>query len=252
MRPSVPEVHITDHRDAELAEYRALAGQSVAGLIFGLLAPLALIDTLLWILPAIGLLFSLWALRRIKNATPSLTGRGLATVGLTLSLLFAVAAPAEWLTYHWKVREEARQFSTSWFDHVMQEQPQKAHQLSLSPENRRPFNEALWDYYRNNPRPREALKNYVANPAVRALLAMGPRARVQFYDTAGQSRGDQADNVEQLYAVTYDEDSERKSFFIALRMVREKDEDGKAGWRVVSVEGGVVPNQLKKAETPSR
>ena len=142
-------------------------------------------------------------------------------------------------------------FPRAWFDYIKEEQPQKAHQLTLPPHNRRPFNEALWSYYRNNPRPREALKNSVANPAVRALLALGPRARVQFYDTAGQSRGDQGDSVEQLYAVTYDEDGERKSFFIALRMSRAKEDDGKAGWRIVSVEGGVVPNRLKKAETPS-
>ena len=32
MRPSVPDVHITDPQDAELAEYRALAGQAVLGL----------------------------------------------------------------------------------------------------------------------------------------------------------------------------------------------------------------------------
>ena len=42
--PSVPDVHITDPQDAELAAYRALAGQAVLGLIFGLLAPLALVD----------------------------------------------------------------------------------------------------------------------------------------------------------------------------------------------------------------
>ena len=48
MRPSVPDVHITDSQDAELAEYRPLAGQAVLGLICGLLAPLAVVDPLLW------------------------------------------------------------------------------------------------------------------------------------------------------------------------------------------------------------
>ena len=47
MRPSVPDVHITDSRDAELAEYRALAGQAVLGLLLGLSAPLAMIDPML-------------------------------------------------------------------------------------------------------------------------------------------------------------------------------------------------------------
>ncbi len=78
MRPSVPDVHITDPEDAELAAYRALAGQAVLGLIFGLLSPLVLVDPLLWSLfPALGVILSGWALRRIKKSD-SLTGRKMA------------------------------------------------------------------------------------------------------------------------------------------------------------------------------
>ena len=67
MRPSVPDVHITDPQDAELAAYRALVRQAVLGLILGLLAPLAMVDPMLWAIPAAGTIFSWWALRRIKN-----------------------------------------------------------------------------------------------------------------------------------------------------------------------------------------
>ena len=184
IRPSVPEVHISDHRDAEFAAYRALAPQAVAGLIFGLLAPLALIDPLLCLMPALGLLFSCWALRRIKNDSSALTGRGMAMVGLTISLLIAVAAPTEWLVYRWRVRDEARQFSALWFRYLVQDEPQKAHQLTMPPQRRLPFDQRLWDFYRN-PRSREALQGYVSSPTVRALLTLGPRSRVRFYDTAG-------------------------------------------------------------------
>lgn len=250
MRPSVPEVHISDPRDAEFAAYRALAPQAVAGLIFGLLAPLALIDTLLWLMPALGLFFSCWALRRIKKNAPALTGRGMAMAGLTISLLIAVAAPTEWLVYRWRVRDEARQFSALWFRYLVQDEPQKAHQLTMPPQRRLPFDNRLWDFYRNNPRPREALKGYVSSPTVRALLALGPRSQVRFYDTAGQSRTDNDDLVEQLYAVTYEEDGERKSFFVAVRMLRPKLSGGKSGWRIISAEGGVLPKGLGKAESP--
>ncbi len=252
MRPSVPEVHITDPRDAEYAAYRALAPQAVAGLIFGLLAPLALIDTLLWIMPALGLFFSCWAIRRIKNNASALTGRGMAMAGLTISLLIAVAAPTEWLVYRCRVRDEARQFSALWFRYLVQDEPQKAHQLTMPPQRRLPFNNRLWDFYRNNPRPREALKGYVSSPTVRTLLALGPRSDVRFYDTAGQIRSDNDDQVEQLYAVTYEEDGERKSFFVAVRMSRPKLTGGKSGWRIVSAEGGVLPEGWEKAENSVR
>ena len=58
MRPSVPDVHITDPQDADLAAYRALAPQAVVGLIFGLLAPLAMVDPLLWAIPLLGTILS--------------------------------------------------------------------------------------------------------------------------------------------------------------------------------------------------
>ena len=83
MRPSVPDVHITDQEDAELAAYRALAGQSVLGLIFGLFLrwpgrSAALVHS------RGGNLLSVWALRRIKKSD-SLTGRKMALAGLMLS-----------------------------------------------------------------------------------------------------------------------------------------------------------------------
>ncbi|MBN1394520.1 MAG: hypothetical protein JW959_05820 [Pirellulales bacterium] len=248
MRPNVPDVHISDQRDAALASYRAVPGQAVAGLIFGLLSPLALLDPLFWIVPALGAFFSCWAVRRIKGDAASLAGRGLATAGLAVSLLFAAAAPTEWLVYRGWMRGEARQCAELWFRCIRDEAPHKAHQLAVPPRQRQPFDDRLWDFYRNNPRSREALKGYTSNPAVRALLALGPRANTRFYDTTEQVRADDLDLVEQLYAVTYDEEGERKSFFVSVRVARPKTPGEKTGWFVLGVEGGMLPEGLKKTE----
>ena len=86
MRPSVPDVHISDSRDSDYAVYRPLAAQSVAGFVFGLLSPSALITPMFWVVPAVGVFFSSWALRRIRRDAAALTGRKLAWVGLFLSL----------------------------------------------------------------------------------------------------------------------------------------------------------------------
>lgn len=252
MRPTVPEVHITDRRDEEFAAYRAMTGQAVAGLIFGLLAPLALLDPLLWLMPALGLLFSYWALRRIKKNPQALTGRGMALTGMTLALLFAVAAPTEWLVYRAWARGEARQIAELWFQYILQNEPHKAHQLTFPPQHRQPFDGRLWDFYRNNPRMREGLQSYTAHPTARALLTLGPKARVRFYDTTAQTRSDQEDFVEQLYAVTYEEDGERKSFFVAVKLLRPKPAEGRTGWRIVSAEGGVLPEGWKRPEARPR
>jgi len=241
MRPSVPDVHITDRQDAEFAAYRALTVQAVAGLIFGLLAPLALLAPVFWAMPALGVFFSGWALRRIKRDPTALTGRKLAWAGLSLSLLFAAAAPADWLVYRRIVRDEARQFSALWFRYLTHDEPQKAHQLTVPPQSRQPLDDHLWAFYRNAPRSRQALEGYVKSPLVRTLLALGPRAVVRFYETAGQSHDDNNDLVELFYAVTYEEEGETKSFFVAVQALRMKLADDSAGWRIVQAGGGAKP-----------
>lgn len=241
MRPGVPDVHITDSQDAEMAEYRPLAAQAVLALIFGLLAPLAMIDVMLWGVPVLGVLFGWWALRRIRKNAPAMTGRKIALAGLALSLLFLVAAPSDWLAYRSIIRDEARQFSALWFKYLNQEEPQKAHQLTLIPQSRQTLDERLWAYYRNNPKARQDLETYVKSPLVRTLLALGPKAQVRFYQNAGQVHDNDNDQVEQLYAITYEEDNERKSFFVLVRMARRKLSNGNAGWRILQTEGGVKP-----------
>jgi hypothetical protein len=241
MRPGVPDVHITDRQDAELATYRALAGQAVLGLIFGLLAPLAMIDPMLWAIPMFGAVFSWWGLRRIKSHPAELLGSKIALAGLTLSLLFLAAAPTDWLVYRRMVRSEARQFSSLWFKYLAQDEPHKAHQLTVLPQAREPLNDRLWDYYRVSPQSRESLEKFVEMPLVRTLLELGPKAQVRFYTTAAQMHSDASDWVDQYYAVTYEEDGERKSFFVAVRMARRTLSTGAAAWRILQTEGGVRP-----------
>lgn len=241
MRPSVPDIHITDSQDTELAEYRPLAGQAVLSLIFGLLAPLAMIDVMLWAIPALGVILGWWALRRIRKNAPGMTGRNIAFGGLALSLLFFVAAPSDWLAHRSIVCDEAQQFSALWFKYLNQEEPHKAHQLTVMPQSRQKIDDGLWAYYRNNPKLREELEGYTKMPVVRTLLALGPKAQVRFYQTVGHIRDNENDRVDQLYAVTYEEDNERKSFFVRVGAVRKKLPSGGAGWRILDAEGGVRP-----------
>jgi hypothetical protein len=241
MRPSVPYVHITDSEDAELAAYRALSAQAVLGLIFGLLSPLALVDPMLWWIPMVGVLLSGLAIRRIKK-DDSLTGRKMAAAGLVLSVVFATAAPTDWLLYRRMVRNEARQISSLWFQFLAQDEPQKAHQLTLAPAVRQLLDHRLWAFYRNDPKLRQALEGYVKAPTIRALLALGPKAQVRFFDTAGQIRDENDDDVvTELYAVTYEEEGEKKSFFVAVQAVRHKLATGEAGWRITQTDGGIRP-----------
>ena len=129
------------------------------------------------------------------------------------------------------IRSEARQFSALWFRYLSQEEPQKAFQLYQSPQFRQPLDDRLWDYYRHTPQQRDALNKFVKLPVVRTLLALGPKAQVRFYQTGGEGREDDNDWVDQYYAATYEEQGERKSFFVLVHMSRQKLGNGQAGWR---------------------
>jgi hypothetical protein len=241
MRPSVPDVHITDSQDSEFAAYRALTSQSVVGLLLGLLSPLALLASAFWIVPALGVFFSVWALRRIKQDPQALTGQKLAWVGLFLSLLLAAAAPADWLTYRRTIRNEARQFTSAWMQFLVHNEPHKAHQLTVPPQNRQPIDDHLWNYYRNSQRSRRTLESYAKFPLVRTLLELGPRANVRFYETADQTQENNIDAIEEVYAVTYEDEGEKKSFFVVVTALRMKLADGAADWSIGETKIGERP-----------
>jgi hypothetical protein len=240
MRPSVPDVHITESQDAEIVQYRPLAWQAVPGLIFGLVSPLSLLAAGLFVLPLLGVIFSHWALRRIRKYAPTMVGRNIAWAGMTLSLLFAVAVPADILTYRWMIRGEARQFTDLWFNYIALDEPQIAYQLSLPAQQRQPQSVRLWDHYRQAAKDRENLGKFTAIPAVRTLLAMGAGARIRFYDIVEQIHEDDNDQVNLIYAVTYEESGDRKSFFLNVFVLRSIV-DNKADWRMTSIDGGIRP-----------
>jgi hypothetical protein len=234
MRPSVPDVHITDSQDAEIAGYRALSGQAVAGLVVSLLAPVAFLAAWLWVVPLVGLVLSASGLRRIARDPAALTGRKFAWTGLVISLAVTVAAPTEWLYYRWVVEHEARQFSSLWIRCLTHDEPHKALQLNTPPRERRPLDDSLWAYYRNDRKQRESLKSYVASPVQRTLLALGPRAIVRFYETAEQSEYLDGDLVAETYAITYEEEGEKRSFFVTVHAMRSQTGDHEAGWQIVA------------------
>ena len=48
----------------------------------------------------------------------------------------------------------------------------------------------------------------------------------------------QADHLSVLYAVTYEENDDRKSFFVGLELARTQLANGTAGWQIIHFGGG--------------
>jgi hypothetical protein len=242
MRPSVPDVHITDSQDAEFAAYRALPSQAVVGLLLALVSPVAWLDPFFWCVPALGLFFSLWALRRIRRDPAALTGRKLAWIGLAVSLAILIAVPSQWLHNRWVLRDEARKITDQWIRCVTHDEPHKAFQLTQPEQKRQPLNDRLWDYYRSSPVSRQALEGYVQTPLIRAILALGPKANVQFYETSEQVHEGQSDMVVHVYAVTYEDDGEKKSMLVEVPALRTVA-NGEVDWRILQVKLADKPAQ---------
>jgi hypothetical protein len=255
--PPRPLRPLSEASDDGLA-YRSVSLTAVWGLIFGVLGVFSLAIPLLWLVPLLGVALSALALRRIARDAPTVTGRKAALAGLFLSVVFVVAGPAEAIGYRLWVEREARQFADYWFEFLRQNEPQKAHQLSLAPGVRPPMDAALWEFYRQGPRWYEELGAYVAQPAIRTLLALGPKAEVRFYHIAQHDRQDERDVVEPIYAVTYLDGRQKKTFFVLLSLERQRyrssDGDrlrlGHADWRIHRVDGGVRPPRLPDASPP--
>ena len=225
----------------EVGEYHAINGLAIAGFLLGMAAPVALLDPLMCVVPWAGVLVNSMALRRIAGRWPELAGRNVALAGLMLSIVFAVAAPIDTFIHQRMMRAEARQFAELWFDAIREGQPHKAHQLTVDPRLRRPLNDRLVEAYREEARWRAELKTSSLHPPTRALLALGPKAQVRFYETADQDRNEFGDWVRLIYAATYDDREDRKTFFVAVVVQRTVLGDGRANWRFIAVDGGVRP-----------
>ena len=235
--------------DAEIADYRAVSGSAVAGLIFGLLSPFWMIDPLLWLFPTppLGILFSTLALCQIARHSPILVGRKAAMAGLILSVLFCTAAPTNWLGYRWMIRREARQFAGLWFQFLSQDQPRKAYQLTQHPKSRQPLDDkTLRDFFRPGSTARDELDNYTAQKLIRTLSALSQSAGVRYYQTDGQGHTGKRDVVVQTYAVTYPDPRTRgkKTFFLRLNMERLRLDTGQAEWQLGRVEDGFKPEGI--------
>ncbi len=228
--------HLTDHDDGTVDEYRAISGWAIAALILGLLSPLALVEVWLSLIPVVGIVVAVVALARIAWLAPALTGRKATLAGLFLAVLCASATVADQWVFWRSIDHEARQFAKAWFGFLAEDEPLKAHQLSLPPSHRQPLNERLPDYYEEGEPWHEELEGYLVQPVVQKLLELGGRARVQYHATEASGRDARTVGVRQLFAVTYDDAGRgATTFLVRLAMQRLPLEGGQAAWRLVDV-----------------
>jgi hypothetical protein len=234
--------------ETELRSYRKICVTAFCALGLGLLSPLVFAYPLMYVLPVGGVFISVIALRRMAREPGRLIGRRAAIIGLAVSVLMGIGAPTRVLTHRWVVLGQAQQFADEWFTHLRDGNPHMALELTRDIKKRRPQDDALWQKYRNNSNDAEALRKYVRDPLVATLLALGDSATVRHYETVDYTQYADSDGVEELYAVTYEENGRRKTFFVRVAMSRKFDaHKGVIPMQIFKVAGDDVPDALQQA-----
>jgi hypothetical protein len=237
----------SDPLDADLTEYRAVSTLAVVGLIVGLLSPLAFGHPFLWLVPVAGILLCALALWRIAREDAALIGRKAALVGLVVSVLCLAAAASERWANRLLIDAEARRFAVQWFEALRRDEPLKAYQMSQAPGIRLPLSQTTWDDYPRGSARRENVEAFIEGPEIRTLMALGEKAHVRYYDTERYWSAEGRHGVDQVWAVTFQENGQKKTFFVSVSLERSRLEStGRAYWTLVDSDGGVRPRAMKE------
>lgn len=233
-------VRFTPPLEDEIPRYRPLCGLAVGGLILGLCSSLTILHIGFSVIGIAAILVAAAAMMRIARS-PGMAGRGLAVGGILLAVFWTTAAWAKDLTHARLMDTQSREFGLLWFEFLRKNEPEKAMELGTPPGGRRALNATLIDHYLTDRDNYESFQGFVSNHEVRALLKLGQRAQVRFYQAEDPSE----ERVTQVFAVTYEDRGVKKTFFVRLFLRRAFLADKHvSGWYVESSRGPIVPDAL--------
>ncbi len=228
-----------DHNASEMAEYRSVSRLAVFGLLLGIASILAWFGPYAWPIPVVALVVCAASLFRIGRSELGLTGRKAALCGICLALISGIGAPTRYFSYRYLVQREGLQFTEQWFEHVRNGDIIYAHQMALPISQRRPVDDALLEYYRDHPDLVSELKKYSNYQIVRTLLELGDRADVRLYRRFGVSNHRSNEELLDEYAVTFEDNGVKKSFFLYVLSERHYNSfRGRGQWRIADIRVG--------------
>jgi hypothetical protein len=231
---------ITHPTDDEFPGYHPLSSMAVVGFLCGLTSILTFVSLKFAFIPLLGLAFSSLALRRIAVLENAMTGRRFALTGLTLSLLFGLAAPTRQAVARLQMRNESRRLAQQWFDMLKERQPYMAHQLEIAAALRSTPDKMAKNS--SHPMPRMQFERFLGRSVVQILLTLGERAQVRYFQQLSLSDVAGLHGVIDVYAVTVDERGAKTTFFVDLQLERTKNYvDGSWEWLIRSAEFRTKP-----------
>ena len=233
--------------EEDLRSYGSVSGWAVASLLCGILSAVALFSDVLLIVPAIGVFTAFLALRRISDPSYAVIGRKPALIGLTLSIMFAVAVPVERIAERWLIIRDADQFARLWFALLSENKPIEALRLEIDPIERQGYKgkQQIVDSYRRREGGSEQVKYFFQDPLIKTLIALKGRAEVRFYENEVYAPSKTRSLVVNVYAITYQQNGRRHTFFVRIGLERVKALfTPDIGWQLIAHQGGIRPKYL--------
>ena len=169
-----------------------------------------------------------------------MTGRRFALTGLTLSLLFGLAAPTGQAVARMQMRSESRRFSQQWFDMLKERQPYMAYQLETAPALRSTPEKMTKDLAQQMPRMQ--FEKFLGRSVVQIMLTLGEGAQVRYFQELSLTDKVGLRGTNDIYAVSVDDRGEKTTFFVELQLERTKSYvDGSWEWQIRSAEFRTKP-----------
>jgi hypothetical protein len=225
----VSETLPTDAVDDTDPTYRRLSPLAVLSAVAGLASATALVAPLLRIVPVAGVVLAIMALRGIAQRSESLTGRGLALVGLALSLIFGVGAIVKDSVEQRLHRAAAAEVAEKFLTLLAEDKLAEAFELTLDFSQRRSA-EGVADYYAANPTAGDRLKEFAAERLVTEVTPLD-KPKVELVDPGMAQLNVSRVAIAPVYLLTA---GDRKLYAI-VQLDRAPARLGQpAAWRVAS------------------
>lgn len=219
--------HRPDIDEADL-EYRPLSLLAVFGLILGLFSVVAIVAPPGWIVPAAGALASAIAILRINSNQNRLAGRGVAVIGLCLSLWLGTWAPTKYFVDRYYLAAQARAFTVEWLEAIMQNELEKAHQGTLQFRYRQPHNTDLKQHYSTSEIDKSDMQEYFAQGVIKELVGRAPNTKIDKMRVRTITKEKDAYSVVFIVEAEPPDDD---AIFLAIEALREEHNDN-FYWRV--------------------
>lgn len=215
-------------------EYRPFSLLAVIALLGGLASPLALVSTLLAIVPLLTILIAVLTLRKIASSSEPVGGARLAVTGLCLAMLFLGWGVGHNAYHQVTVRSQARQFADDWLKILATGDKFRAHQLHVASEYRLDPQTEMKSAYSGYEHAQNDFRVFYQIGALEVFVAQGPDVRYRFVEFVQQTHDQLGEQFVLKYIV--ETPAEPVPMWITVRRTYANKLRG-ADWELFNVTG---------------